>query len=504
MTTSPLPSSSLLTSLTAQFPSRDLQIHQLAHLLWPPLPSPSTLVLHGPTATGKTAITRALLSSLAVPHAIIPSAECVTARQLLERTVVEVEDALARADGGGGGEDPLPTADGGAAAEGGTAGSVGRCENLAALATHLERLLLPRPRGTSTTTPPPPPPRKFILVFDGVDRQREAPPTLLPALARLGEMIPPLTTLLILTAPRPRSLHVTGTPHVYFPAYAKDEAIEILCLSPPPPPPHHLPQSSAGTERDEEDVLEALYPPFLSLLYDALVRPCALDVLSMRRFASRLWPAFVAPVVGSEPQFPRGVKDFSRLVVANRGLFQGEQGVREGIFGGAWVGTGVGGEDGAKVGTKVAVEHDLPYYTKFLICAAYLASYNPAKQDGVFFMKTSEMKKRRKGGRKSGAGKGKGRREKHRKIQRHLLGPQTFVLERLLAIFHAILPHPVIPSADIQTQIATLASLRLLVRTSAAADVLEAQTKWRVNVGWEYVRRLARTVGLEMEAYLAE
>jgi origin recognition complex subunit 5 len=30
---------------------------------------------------------------------------------------------------------------------------------------------------------------KFVLVFDGIDKQREAPPTLLPALARFGESV---------------------------------------------------------------------------------------------------------------------------------------------------------------------------------------------------------------------------------------------------------------------------------------------------------------------------
>ena len=51
----------------------------------------------------------------------------------------------------------------------------GRCENLSALTVHLQRLL----KGQE----------KFVLVFDGVDKQREAPPTLLPALARLGEFV---------------------------------------------------------------------------------------------------------------------------------------------------------------------------------------------------------------------------------------------------------------------------------------------------------------------------
>lgn len=31
--------------------------------------------------------------------------------------------------------------------------------------------------------------RHFVLVFDAIDRQKEAPPTLLPALARLSEIV---------------------------------------------------------------------------------------------------------------------------------------------------------------------------------------------------------------------------------------------------------------------------------------------------------------------------
>ena len=53
-----------------------------------------------------------------------------------------------------------------------------RCENVSALVVHLQRLL----KGYE----------KFVLVFDGVDKQREAPPTLIPALARLGEFVRPM------------------------------------------------------------------------------------------------------------------------------------------------------------------------------------------------------------------------------------------------------------------------------------------------------------------------
>lgn len=51
----------------------------------------------------------------------------------------------------------------------------GRCESISAFTVELQHLL--ERKG------------KFILVFDGIDRQREAAPTLLPAIARLGEIV---------------------------------------------------------------------------------------------------------------------------------------------------------------------------------------------------------------------------------------------------------------------------------------------------------------------------
>ena len=57
----------------------------------------------------------------------------------------------------------------------------GRCESISAFVVQLQRLL--EENG------------KFVLVFDGIDQQREAAPTLLPAIARLGKIvsrIPPL------------------------------------------------------------------------------------------------------------------------------------------------------------------------------------------------------------------------------------------------------------------------------------------------------------------------
>ncbi len=62
-------------------------------------------------------------------------------------------------------------------------------------------------------------------------------------------------------------------------------------------------------------------------------------------------------------------------------------------------------------------------------------------------------------------------------------------------------------AADVGMAIATLASLRLLVRvggTQAGGDPLDRGGKWRVNVGWEVVRGLGRSMGVEVEDWLIE
>ena len=53
-------------------------------------------------------------------------------------------------------------------------------------------------------------------------------------------------------------------------------------------------------------------------------------------------------------------------------------------------------------------------------------------------------------------------------------------------------------------QVATLVGLRLIVKAGSGGDILEGGAKWRVNVGWEFVRGVARGVKFDVESYLTE
>jgi len=120
------------------------------------------LVIHGTEATGKTAITAALLAQLAastvsssssdaggqtvlLQHAIVNSIESITGRHLFERALGKVADAV--------GWDNRPS----------------RCETLAQFTVEMAKMLKYADRPARF---------RFVLVFDAIDRQREAPPTM--------------------------------------------------------------------------------------------------------------------------------------------------------------------------------------------------------------------------------------------------------------------------------------------------------------------------------------
>jgi origin recognition complex subunit 5 len=458
----------LLTTLNDEFPCRAPQLHCLAALIGTDdSPSPPTIVLHGLAATGKTLILRSFLERAQASFTWIACHECITSRQLCERIAAGVSANV-----------------GSSSSSSSNNNASYKAENPSSLAVHLSTVL----KGVE---------RKHFLVLDRADRQREA--SVLPALARLGEVVPGLSVLFVISVTRPGSLNCGGeVPHVAFTPYTKEESIRVLAkyvrrIG------HGDDDGDGGEEgeRTEEDAKEESYvwQKFCGTVWDSLAKGTARIVVQFRAIVDEMWEPFVEPI--AEGRY--GTRNYSSLYLLQKDVFKRETNVVDSVL--PRGGSNGGGGGGGRV-------HDLPYYSKFLLCAAYLASYNPQRQDALFFMKAGDHKKKRRGGGARGGG-GK-RQSKNRKIHRRLLGPQAFSLERLQAIFLAILPRktPSCTSVDVQMQVATLTSLRLMVKAGGAAaaggDVLDAGAKWRVNVGWEYVRGVAKSVRFDVEDFVAE
>ncbi|KAI4139840.1 MAG: hypothetical protein LQ340_007964, partial [Diploschistes diacapsis] len=470
----------------------------------PEIPSPPALVVHGTKATGKSLTVSEVLNGLNIPHAIIRSRECITGRHLLERTVLACKHEVEK-----GGLIAFNDID-------------GRCESLSSLSVILSRLLAHT--------------KKFVLVFDGVDKQREAPPTLLPALARLGEIIPSLTVLPIIAYPRHGSLSAPGTPHVHFPPYTRNESLAIVALGTPSifsaeQVAAMAPQRLLETEEDNT----WLWSRFTGAVWDSLGKTAARDVVTFRGVCAKLWLPFVSHIRDGT----YGTRDFSRLMVRTRALFQGEDVLVSSLLAPAPASAPASTPlSSATPSTTTAQKQrpappsmELSYYTRYLLLAAYLASHNPPRTDQTFFSKSSERarKRRRKKNTSASAAAAttnnnnnknnatgtpsttaRGRPAKYRKLSRRLLGPQPFGLERWLAVFHAIVPDGAPGgAADVLTQVASLGALRMVVKSGggsagAAGDALGEAGRWRVNVGWEFVQQVAKGLRFEMADFLAE
>ncbi|KAF3765954.1 hypothetical protein M406DRAFT_329799 [Cryphonectria parasitica EP155] len=479
MNMSQLPDELVLSILNDKFPCRETQTRALAVFFDPRAASCRNCIVYGTEATGKSAIVSALLQELAQAHrnvnddddseaefqyAIVSSPECVTGRHLLETTVRKVAGAV------------------------GFGSFAPRCENLAQLTFELSKMLkfAPQPKG-----------RHFVLVFDGIDRQKEAPPTLLPALARLSGIIPHLTTVFIVTNPPPNALLTTFVNHVHFPNYDKAEFVKILSTTPPPA----LANATAAETTE-------LWKRFCGAVHDALTRSAARTLPALQLACNSLWRRFTAPIREGN----LGPKDFSKLLIAARRHFQDESLLDPGIVRRRDKDKDTAVPQSAAAAaaiSRTSLAALLPLTARILLIAAYLASHNAARHDLSLFSTYYHGRRKRRGG---GAGaRAGGPRNKHRKIARKLLGAHAFVLERMMAIFAAVRNEWGIggsvsgTDADVGMALATLASLRLLVRVGVGGgDPLDRGGKWRVNVGWEIVRSLGRSMGVEVEEWLIE
>ena len=143
----------------------------------------------------------------------------------------------------------------------------------------------------------------------------------------------------------------------------------------------------------------------------------------------------------------------------------------------------------------------LPYIPTLLLTAAYLASTTLPKHDITLFSRSSERRqRRRRAGTSASAANAK------RKIPRRLLGPQPFVLERMLAIFHSLTDGNIKGgSAEIYSQFATLVKLGLIGKVGGAGmDVLDPSGKWRCLVGEDVVKPLGKGKGVDLSEWVVE
>jgi len=145
---------------------------------------------------------------------------------------------------------------------------------------------------------------------------------------------------------------------------------------------------------------------------------------------------------------------------------------------------------------------ELPFLSKHLLVAAYLASYNPASTDQRIFAKRQPKHRRKKS---SGANNNQklgnaSKKAKRERLPQHLLGPKPFPLDRMLAILFSLVQINTAASAEIYSQISSLATLRMLVQVSSS-DNLDAP-RYKCLVPINEIKRVAASIDVEVGRYL--
>lgn len=152
--------------------------------------------------------------------------------------------------------------------------------------------------------------------------------------------------------------------------------------------------------------------------------------------------------------------------------------------------------------------YELSPISKYLLIAAYICSYLEPRYDSSVFSRKSHVKT----GRVS-----YGRRKKMETNPRYLQ-PSLFSMERLLAVFQAIFPvetkaqrgslasmkEDSLMRANVEVfqNLAELHSLKLVATTvNKNIDFLNYKVKWKVNVPWEIVSEVSKSVNFDVGQY---
>ncbi|XP_018318411.1 origin recognition complex subunit 5 [Agrilus planipennis] len=446
---------SILSELNATFPARKQQIAQLYNLFGQKNDLlVDAVYIFGCTSTGKTSLVRGLLEKVHVKHCIVNLVECYSTKVFLEKILnILAGHSIDPSN-------PCPYA---------------KCENAMDFIEHLKKF------SCSTGLD------SVVFVLDKAENLRSMDHNLLPIFMSLRKLTGiEISTILISELPFEKFY---GYAHydpikVFFPQYTKDELMEILARD-YPYFKEVLAKDFPSVDFLSVDFFRAYLNVFLSVFY----RTCR-DLSELRHNARLNFVPYCDPIFqkNCNPNDSMALWRFiaptlkSCLEVLYLRIANTTDTIRD---------------DKQPLNLMSSKENlaqtlELPFYAKYLLIAAYLASYNSPKDDKRLFVKYHGKKR-----------KSKRDMSQKNKVSEQLntqLGPKAFNLDRLIAIFYSILDEKVGLTHNLLVQVTTLVELQLLLLVSenAGIDVY----KYKCNVGYDFIENVSRMVGFNIRKYL--
>lgn len=451
-------------------PCREEQLNDLFNLLGEGDEClPCSIFISGSMATGKSLCVNSVLRNLNYKHVIIDCIECYTPKIMYEGILSGLDDEEIEV----------------------------KCETLMDLTNNLNRL-----QEAAIGNNP------VVIVFDRAERLRTMDHNIMSAFLRLRELCNLNVCTIFITHLVYENFYfkmgVREPIKFYFPNYNKEELFKIIFLHQKSFINHLLITHEVDDDIREELEKPELFANFLNAFLSVFYRPCR-DLIELQHMACVNFIKYCEPIIKNEinaTDLSKLWRHISPILKSSLELLY----LRISNSKAVNPSPGKENSDGESIpvhnfentlkeeltSTKTfAQSFELPYYAKFLLIAAYLASYNPPKEDKRLFMKNHGKQRKRLQQVKAKA-----------KITEKLntqLGPKVFTLDRLLAIFYAILEEKIGLTSNLLAQIATLVELKLI----AGSKEIDLDTaKYKCIVGYDFISAVAQTVGFNVRKYL--
>lgn len=457
-----------MEDLYVRIPCRDEQLDELFNLFGDiDEPLPCSLFLSGSLGTGKTLCLDAVLRQLSYKYVTVDCIECYSPKIMFETILSSLTNEEIDV----------------------------KCDSMLEFLNCLSRL----ENNLHGYEP-------IVIVFDRAERLRSMDHNIMSALLRLRE----LCTLNICTVFVTHLIYdnfyfkmgVREPIKLYFPSYNKDELFKIIFLHQNSYNRHLLENYQVDDGIRMELEKPELFANFLNAFLSVFYRPCR-DLTELQHMARVNFVKYCEPIVKNNIQ----AQDLAKLWRHISPILKTSLELLYLRISNSKPSTQSPGKENTDqpytynfentlkeelTSTKTfAQSFELPYYAKYLLIAAYLASYNPPKEDKRLFMKYHGKQRKRLQQVKAKA-----------KISEKLntqLGPKVFTLDRLLAIFYAILQEKIGLSSNLLAQIATLVELKLI----AGGKEIDLDTaKYKCIVGYDFISAVAGTVGFNVKKYL--
>lgn len=446
----------VLEGLKKQYPCRSMQIEQLYNLYSNKVdPFPNTVYLSGGPSTGKTSISTSLLRKLNVKYAYINLFECYTSKILFETILNKISDHVINNS-----NNQSPNT---------------KCDNIMDFFYNLnkysEQIDLNR----------------WVIILDKAEQLRKMDFNLLPAFLRFQELSGYDTSIILISEIALQKyyikLNIVEPIKIHLPQYNKDQLLKIMS--------NDFHKQVNTMPNLKEHLNEEFYRNYINVFLSVFYRACR-DLSELKYMARLNFVKYCEPIINKEKDANDSIGLWRHIAPALKSALEVLY-LRISSIENKSEATNMQ-KQFAFSKEKLAQSMELPFYAKYLLIAAYLASYNPAKEDKRIFMKYHGKKRKTMKDVKVKS-----------KISEELntqLGPKVFSFDRLLAIFYAILEEKVSFNNNLLVQVSTLVELQLL--TSLTDNYNLDGQKYNCSVDYDFIQTISKMVGFNIRKYLVD